>query len=266
VEAFSRYMKLWFVMAKNCFIRQSEFKINLLGRLSIEFVWIAIQFIFFKSTFRFVTKLGSWSESDIWFFVASLIFADGLFMLLIQDNLARFGQIIRLGLLDFYLLYPASSLFLSTFRFVNVISFVNMTCAIAILFWLHFKEHLAIGIMGWMIWAFYTLVGVVLIGIFAVLVSSVAFWTTQSSNLIWLFYELYRLGHRPEDLYSKWMRRLLLSVFPAAFFISIPVQLALGKLTGIAWYLAPLMVLTFLLLIVRRVWSNGVKRYEGAMG
>ena len=264
-DNFFRYLKLWLDLARNSLLRQLEFKIDFAGRLSIELVWIGTQLIFFKSTFQFLQSLAGWSVSEIWFFVGSLIFVDGLMMGFFHDNQNRFGQVIRLGLLDFYLLYPVSSRFLANLRFVNVISLINMFIACGILGWASHLPGLHLDFTAWLLWFVYMILGAVLIGSLGIIIASLAFWTTQTSNLMWLFYELYRLGHRPESLYAPWLRRLLIGVFPAAFFISIPVQIALGKVHGIAWYLAPFLWTAAALWASRWVWKLGLKRYESAM-
>lgn len=264
-RSFADYLNLWLSLARNCFLRQSEYKIDFVGRLSIECVWILTQIIFYKAALSLVPQLGNWQEGEIWFFVASLVIADALMMMFVHDNLNKFGQIIRLGMLDFYLLYPLSTRFLAMLRFVNLVSIVNIVCGGALMFFAVSKFDLHLNMFSWIVWLAYLPLGVVMIGVLASAIATVAFWTTQSTNLIWFFYELYRLGHRPESLYSTWMRRLLLTVFPAAFFISIPVQLALGKLQSFWWYLAPLAVLTILWVIAQALWDRGIRMYEGAM-
>jgi len=262
---FFRYPKIWLSLLRNCFLRQSEFKLDFVGRLLVELVWIGTQIVFYKSTFQFVSHLGSWSEADIWFFVATLILVDSLNMIFFHDNINRFGQVIKLGLLDFYLLYPLSLRFLCLLRFVNVVSIVNIFCGIGVMIYALNLLPTPLSVFQILTWFLYTGLGALMIGLLASCICAVAFWTTQSTNLVWFFYELYRLAHRPENLYAPWLRRILLSAFPAAFFISIPVQLTLKKLDTPFWFIAPFLVLGALLLISKILWTNGVKRYEGAL-
>lgn len=257
-----RYVLLWLSLCKNSVIRQTEFKANFVGRLFIEVVWIFAQILFFKSALRFVPALAGWTEGEIWFFVASLFFVDGMMMVFAHDNQSNFGQMIRLGQFDFYLLYPVSSLFLANFRFVNAISLINIAMSLSLAIW---ASRLPGMHVAWLVWALYISLGSAMVVLLGVLLCSVSFWSTQSTNIVWLFYEVYRLGHRPDALYSPWLRRLLRTVFPAAFFISVPVQLAVGHLRG-WWYVYPFAIVLVLALLCNWVWKRGVGVFEGVMG
>jgi ABC-2 type transport system permease protein len=258
-----RYIKLWLSLAKNNLIRQTEFKANLFGRLILEFVWIGSQVLFFKAALTFAPNLAGWTEPEIWFFVGSLFLVDGLLMVFFHENQSNFGQMIKLGQFDFYLLYPASSAFLANFRFVNVVSIINVIIAISIVIWASTLSGIDMNFLSWLVWAIYITLGTSLVILFGILICSTSFWTTESANLVWLFHELYRLGFRPEGIYHPWLKRLLMSVFPAAFFISIPVQLSIGKLGG-WWFVYPFVVFIILFFLVNSIWRRGVKNFEGA--
>ena len=260
----TRYIKLWLSFARNSFLRQSEFKTDFLGRLAVEAVWLSTYIVLYKSVFQLVPNLRDWSPADMWFFTGTLFIVDGFTMIFFQENQNRFGQLIRNGLLDFYMLYPASTAFLSMMRFINVIAVVNLFTGTLLILWLSATGLVVISFASFLLWFFYLICGVITVGSFGILVCSLAFWTTQTSNLMWLFYEVYRLGHRPENLYAPWLRRITLSLFPAAFFISVPVQLALGKLGGF-WHLTPPLVAALSLFVSLAVWRRGLRRYEGAM-
>src|SRR5437899_452280 len=118
---FFRDLRLWPNLAKNCMIRALEYKANLAGRFFVEIIWLFGQVVFFGTVFRHSPDLAGWKESEIWFFVGSLYVLDGLMMGLLYDNLTNFGDSLRSGIFDFYMLRPASVLFLSLFRFVNPI-------------------------------------------------------------------------------------------------------------------------------------------------
>ena len=259
---FIRYFSIWIALAKNSFVRQLEFKVNFIGRATVEIVWILTQVLFFKAVFGQTTSLAGWTQSEMALFVAVLILVDGLLMLAFHDNQIQSGAMIRDGTLDVQLLRPISSLFLVNFRLVNVTSTVNVACGLFLLVKALMGLHLGLSALVTLL--IYSLVGFVTIVSLGVFVVAIGFWTIQNANLVWLFYELYRLGFRPESLYTQWIRRLLLSVFPAAFFVSIPVQLALGKISGI-WYLWPWVIAGLSMLVAATIWNKGIKKYEGAL-
>jgi len=232
----------------------------LVGGLALEFVWMGSLYVFYKSLYTQVDKIGVWTEGEMIFFAASLFLVDAIYVILISKNSQGFSQTIRSGIFDFYLLRPVSALFITTFRFVNFQGFFNFILAIL----LAVQSGVSLGVQGYTIWAIYCFVGFLLLYSLLVIVSSMAFWVTETSNLQWLFFELYRLGHRPDDIYMSWLRRALIFVFPAAFFVSIPVKLALGKIDGM-WFVWPIVWAAAAGLIARWIWLKGLKVYEGAL-
>ncbi len=259
-----RYLKLWLQLARNNLLRQLEYRSNLAGRILIEIVWISTQVLFFKTLYAQTGSIGGWTEGEIYLFVGSLYFVDGLQMILMHDNQQKFSDSIRNGLFDFYLLRPVSTLFLSLFRYVNVACLFNLVVALGLMVWPFATGLLVFSWTTVGILAVYLPLGFLLLTCMLVFILSIGFWATQTSNLLWLFYEIYRLGWRPEGYYAPWLRRVLLSVFPAAFFISVPVQLALGKLGG-AWFLAPWAFVGLGLMGASFLWKRGLRNYEGAL-
>ncbi|MEO5668691.1 MAG: ABC-2 family transporter protein [Bdellovibrionota bacterium] len=258
------YLGLWFEFAKNSLIRQLEYKANMLGRFLTETIWLAGQLLFFKAIFLQVPQFAGWTEAEIYFFVGSLYLVDGSFMLLLSENQNRFGDLVRNGLFDFYLLRPRSAFFMACFRHLNIAGFVNLSGGILLSVWALTRGGISLTGPQIAVWLLYLAVGFGLLVCLLMGICCLAFWITQTANLNWLFFELYRLGWRPENLYPLWMRRFLWAIFPAAFLISVPVQLTLGKLSG-AWYVYPWIWLAVVAFALRIVWNKGVARYEGAL-
>lgn len=259
-----KYLRFWLSFARNSLLRQLEYKLNFIGRASVEVAWVSTQIVFFAAIFNLVPSLGHWSQPEIWFFLATLIIVDGVFMMLVYDNLTKRSSMVREGLLDFVLLRPVSSLFLTNFRYVNTISLTNISMGVGLMIWTFVHHGLVLSAGQVLLWFVYTTLGAATVIALTVLVSSLAFWTTQAANLTWFFFEIYRLGFRPETFYPSWIRRVLMTIFPAAFFISIPVQITLGKKDG-AWFVYPFLACAVMWMIAIFVWKRGLKRYEGAL-
>jgi len=252
-------------LLKNALIRQLEFRLNFLGSTLCESVWISTQVLFFHSILRLAPTLGGWTEGQVWFFVSSYIFVDALYMFFIHENMKNFSGLIKNGLMDFHLLRPASALFLAFFRIPNTNAVFNFTMSLGLLTWTltHFDLHMGPAHFG--LWLFYILLGFTSLAALCIGITSLAFWTTQASSLTWFFFELYRLGSRPQDFYVLWLKRFILVGFPAAAFISVPVQLATGRLSGPLWLLYPLIVCALAVTMAAVIWRRGVRVYEGAL-
>jgi ABC-2 type transport system permease protein len=201
---------------------------------------------------------------EIYFFVGSLYLLDGSFMFFLSENQNRFGELVRNGLFDFYLLRPVSAFFISSLRYLNLSGVVNLSAGLILCVYSLGSGELSITGSGMLLWMLYLAVGFGLLTCLLMGVCALAFWVIQTRNLHWLFFELYRLGWRPENLYPTWIKRFLLGVFPAAFLVSIPVQLGLGKLDGI-WFVYPWLWLGLTVWALKILWKRGLARYEGAL-
>jgi ABC-2 type transport system permease protein len=261
----TKYLSLWLSLAKNSLRRQVEYKVNFVGRGFVELSWIFTQILFFSSLYLWVGEIAGWSEGEMWLFVSTMVLVDGLMMCLFFENQQAFTQLMRLGLFDYYLLYPASTRFLAGLRFVNVVSIINIIAGIAMATYTFVAFDLSLPPHRFVAWIFYMLVGTFLVGTLSLSVAAIAFWTTQSANLTWFFFEVYRMGMRPETFYGQFLQRFLRYYFPAALFMSVPAQIALGKLSGPFWYAFPIVVALIASIFMKLLWRRGIARYEGAL-
>ena len=259
------YIPLWFALFKNSVQRLMEYRANFLGRSFTEICFISSQVIFSLAVSKGGLSVGGWSPMELLFFFGMLSFIDAFFMLLIHDNLHAFQDLMKNGSFDFYLLRPTSTLYLSLFRFPNAIALVNLSYAIGILIYSSMKlalfpslPHLALGMI-------YGCIGLALVFCLAASVMCLGFFLTQSSALVWMFFEIYRLSFRPDDFYFSWLRRFLLSIFPAAFFISIPTKIILGKELTPWMYIGPWILLFIAIILLKKIWAKGIAHYDGAM-
>ena len=89
----------------------------------------------------------------------------------------------------------------------------------------------------------------------------IVFHASRCVNYIW--YQVYRLGTRPDNLYPMVLRYAVLSIIPIAFLASVPAQIILGK-TGPAWLIWGAFLGALLIYLSSRVWNRGLRAYSSA--
>ncbi len=259
------YIKLWGSLFKNTVHRSLEYRINFFGRALIEVLFISSNFIFAQSIGERNPLILGWAPGELLLFFGFVFFIDALFMVMMHDNLAEFDSLIRQGTFDFHLLRPVNSLFLTAFRFPNAISVVNFflsLCVILYSFTLLTALPSALNIFLGLI---YLALGFLLVVALNVLIFCLGFYMIRSDMLVWMFFEFYRLSFRPDDFYFSWLRRILLTVFPAAFFVSIPVKILLNKPLSVWLWIAPWAYVLITFILLSFFWKRGIKHYEGAL-
>lgn len=259
-----RYSSLIYEIAKNCFQRELQYPVNFFVSMFVEVFWQFTLVIMFLSLYQFIDLLGGWTKGELWCFLGSLFICDAYYMFFLDKSKREFTQYIRHGIFDFYLLKPVSAFFLSNFRFYQFTAVYNFFIGIALIAWGVVYGNVSLGFSDILVWIVYQGLGLVLLTCLSVVTNSLAFWTINGDHLPWLFFEFYQFAWRPDNLYSLWVRRILLGIFPAAFITSIPVKLALGKVDGI-WFLWPFVMCLLFVSLTRLLWVAGLRRYEGAM-
>lgn len=259
------YLGLWLAFAKNSLIRQMEYRSSFLGKGFVEIIWMSSTVLFFKSVFNVAPTLVGWSEPEVAVFVGTFLLVDAIYMILLHDNLQGFSELVRSGMLDFYLMRPSSALFLALFRKVSPHALINLGFSLWVVYsgLTHLEEVTLFSSSG-LLWAVSVGLGFCVLAGLGTLFVTLSFWFTQTSSLLWLFHEVYRLGSRPETFYQKWIQRLVVSIFPAALFASVPVQIFLNK-KSIDWFFYLFAMVFLVWACVLFLWTRGLKRYDGAL-
>lgn len=259
------YIRLWFSLFWNSCQRSFEFRTNFFSQIFTESVWLFSQIVFVFALFNGHQLIGSWNQYELLFFFGGVTLLDAFWTLAIRDNMQEFQNLMRQGTFDFYLLRPTSVLFLTMARFQTPATLINVILSGGIL--IYAANHLPQTLVStnMLLGGFYFILGIGLALALSITVISIGFWFVNTDSLMWLFFEFYRLGFRPDDFYFVWLRRILLSIFPAAFFVSIPVKIFLGKEISTWMLIGPWALLAICIFLVSIFWKRGIKHYEGAL-
>ena len=259
------YFSLWLSLFKNTVHRSLEYRINFVGRSLVEILFISSNFLFAQSIGSKGGLILGWAPEELILFFGAVFLLDALFMLLLHDNLTEFDSLIRQGTFDFHLLRPVNSLFLTAFRFPNAISVVNFVLSLGVILYAFSQLPEAPPLLSIFLGILYLILGFLLVIALNVLIFCFGFYMIRSDMLVWMFFEFYRLSFRPDDFYFAWLRRILFTFFPAAFFVSIPVKIFLNKpLSGWLWA-APWAYILLAYFLLSFFWKRGIMRYEGAL-
>jgi ABC-2 type transport system permease protein len=90
-----------------------------------------------------------------------------------------------------------------------------------------------------------------------------ALFVTRADSLQYVWYQLYRLGTRPDSMFPLWIRYCILSFIPMAFIASVPADAVLhGPAPGLV--LGAVAVMISVLALMRWYWNFGLRRYTSA--
>ena len=162
--------------------------------------------------------------------VMGLFFAiNGLRQAIIQPNLARMAEYIRLGTLDFLLTKPISSQFMVSFRHVGIYNWLDPILGLGLVAFGLIRRGEPItwaGMAGFLVLG---LAGVAIMYALALAVQCLAIWSIGSEGLDDVIQGMVEAGRFPVDLYRGIVRGLLTFIIPVAMLTTFPAEALLGR-------------------------------------
>jgi len=258
-----KYSFLLFSFFKASLMSDLEYRMNIALKFFNDLIWYAVQLSVFEALFSYTKSVSGWSLEDTHMFMAVLFVTDSIFMILFSENLDKFSDRVRKGEIDMLLTKPANAQFLLSFQKMNTAYILNFCVTTS---WLVYSlAHLPGGINFFRVASLVVMIpaGVAIIYSTRFFFSASALIFTRADNINYLWFNLYKLGTRPVSIYPSWLRYILLSIIPVAFFASVPTQLILGT-TSLWFTLYGVAVSSALLFSTTRYWKFALKFYSSA--
>jgi ABC-2 type transport system permease protein len=228
-ERIRKYFLLLVSFFRASAIADLEYRLNITVKIITDIFWYAAQLSVFEVLFKHTNNLSGWTLDSTRVFMGLLFVVDACWMLFFSENLDRFSEKVRKGDLDLLLVKPVNSQFMMSFQRVNTPYIGNILIAAS---WLVYALHRMPGDVSW------NRLGLLVITIpcslaitysLRFLFSVQALIFTRADNINYVWYQLYRLGTRPDALYPPWLRYAILTVLPVGFLASVPARLILNK-------------------------------------
>lgn len=258
----TRYLFLLWSFLRTSFIADVEYRFNFFMRIFTDILWYASHITIFEILFRQAPNLGGWTIEQTRVFLGVLFVADGIWMVLFSENLEHFGAQMRKGDFDLLLTKPINSLFMISTRKMSTAFFANTLMGMG---WLIFSVSQIQDLETYrLLWLLLLIpASVILVYCVRMAFNIISIIFVDADNLVFIWYQLYKLGTRPDSIYPRWMRYLLLSVFPVGFVASVPARMVLGL--GSPWLaLAGVVIAGVALYLTSRFWLYGLSKYSSA--
>lgn len=249
-------------MFKASLIADLEYRANFFSRILTDIFWYIAQIVTFEVLYQHTNKIGDWDVHQMRVFLGLLFIIDAFYMIIIHENLEKLSEKVSKGELDLLLAKPVNSQFMITLQKANTALFGNLIIALS---WLIYALN---GLPDFnylrLLWLF-ILIPCSLVVIYSMrfMFSATAVIFTRSENLQFLWWQVYRLGMRPDSMYSPMIKWILLTVVPVGVVISLPARALLNppELFYLAW---PVIIVPVLLYGTHRFWNFALKFYSSA--
>lgn len=230
MKTIKKYLALFRSFFFVSLIADFEYRLNVVVRMFADIMWYAAQISVFEVLFGHTNRLGGWSIEETRVFLGILFLVDSVWMLLFSENLDRFSDKVSKGDLDLLLTKPVNSQFMISLQRSSTAYLTNMVISLSWLGWSYYKFAQLHALPIWRLGLLLLLVPCSLTIIYSVrfAFSASALYLTKAENLNYVWYQVYKLGVRPDSIYPTWLRYVILSLVPVGFIASIPSQVLLG--------------------------------------
>jgi ABC-2 type transport system permease protein len=258
-RSISKASRLYYLFQRQNVSRFLSYRISTTISSAWLFIWVFIDLFFFKSIFSVSTSIAGWNYWDcILLMLAIAIFWD-IFWRVTSGGLYKIPREIFKGNIDHILLKPYNEIFLLNYSGLSSNQSIN-TVLLAGYYILNqgitftFSQSLQALILiilavGLASWAF-------------ILISSLAFWITDTYLLEKSFWALTSISRYPKDIFQGFWHNLFTFILPIFFIANFPVEFLRGNGNSLLILLGIGLNILFGGLALT-VWRKGLKQYAG---
>lgn len=259
----ARYLSIMGAFLRVSAIADFEYRFNFLLRIVVDIFWYLVQIFTFEVLFGHTRSISGWTIQEVRVFLGILFVVDAIWMILFSENIMAFSSKVRRGELDLLLAKPINAQFMVSLQRLATPFVGNLAMSLGWLTWALMKLD---GTIHWQRVAsliFMIPSSILIFYSLRFLFSASALILVRSENISFLWYQLYKLGMRPDSIYPRWLRYLVLSLIPVGFVASVPARFILGKAS---WQLplASWVAAIGITYLTTRYWKWALKFYSSA--
>lgn len=240
-----------------------QYRMNFVLQIVQSAVRLATGIIAIQLVFGFTTRLGGWSEPELYAVLGIHVLLGGLLATFVLPNMFSFMYEVREGELDFALMRPVDSqMFIST-RQIGFWSIVDVIVGVVVLGWAFAELSGAIGAIDLALFGIGLACGALILYSVWLAFTTTAFWLIDTDDMATIITGLYDAGRWPIRIYPLWLQGALTAVVPLGVAITVPAEALTDRLTPGA--MVTLLVVTAVSVAASRAyWLYGVRNYSGA--
>lgn len=256
-----------FVLAGRFFrigaLNELQYRANFAVQLFQSAVAVGTGLAVLALVFGQTTELDGWSQPELLAVMGVHILMGGVIATVIQPNMIRLMEDIRLGTLDFVLTKPEDVQVLVSVREIRIWQAVDCLVGAIVIVVAVVQLQVSIGLGQALAFGLAFVLGALTIYCFWLILTVGAFWVVRIDQIVELFEGVYQSGRWPVTIYPGWLRISLTFLVPIAFAVTVPAQALTSRLTADTLALAAAFAIG-LMLFTRWWWRFGLRRYSGA--
>ena len=231
--------------------------------MALNLLWIGWELLGLSIIFNNTDTLGGWGPGELVALLGVWRLVNTFMMVIVWPNTEKFNASVRDGSMDYTLLQPVDSMFITSFSRITIWRLWDLLLAIIlIVVGINMAGDIATASS---IATFLLLIlsGTLVIYSLWIVLIAFTFWFTKFDNNVTIMQALMDAGRYPVTVYPVWLQIIVTYLIPIALATSIPLQALRGEL-GLQQVAIFLGVGIVSFVVATRVWKMGVRQYSSA--
>src|SRR5437764_10380892 len=244
-------------------MNEFQYRVNFAIQLVQSVLLVGTGLVVLALVFSHTSRLHGWRPEQLLAVLGIQILMGGVIQSVIQPNMTRLMEEIRLGKLDYTLTKPEDAQVLVSVREVRLWEGIDILSGAIVLGVATSRLSTGVGVLDALAFAAALALGGVMIYCFWLVLTTGAFWLVRIDQIVELFEGVYQTGRWPVTVYPGWLRYGLTFLVPIAFAVTVPAEAMTKLLTG-GTLLVELVFAAVLFAFTRWFWRMGLRHYSGA--
>jgi ABC-2 type transport system permease protein len=259
-----KHLLIYLLFVKNSMMAQMEYRFNFIGNMAMESGYLLVKLSYVVVVYRSGVKVNGLSPDEILLFIGTFVTLTGVYAGMFMINNFGLRSKIKDGDLDLLLTKPVSVQFMATLRQADVtifsVDFIAGGIMVAIA-WGRLGIPVTFFTVGGYI-AFFVISSLVAYSLF-LMPQIFSFWLMNTSAIAEITDSFWDFNNMPMDIYNRWIKAVGVFLLPIFVITNFPPMFVLNKMPPV--YVAWSVVLPIILLVlVRLLWSRGLRNYSSA--
>jgi len=258
-----QHLRLLGIFYKNALASELEYRLNFWSNMGLSLFWLVWAAFSVRVYFVHAETIAGWRYEELLIVMGLFFTMNGYRQMVLEPNLSRMSEYIRMGTLDYILTKPVDSQFLVSFRHLGVFNWGDPFLGLGLVALALWRLRHTPSVLDIVQFILLLVAGAVLLYGFNLILQTLTIWLVNLQEADTIIMGLLETGRFPVTFYRGWLRALLTFIIPVAFMTTFPAQALLGRLTP---WLAPAAVVLGLvvLLLASAFWRYALRYYSGA--
>ena len=213
--------------------------------------------------FEYTDSVVGWDRNQMLFLLATSTLISDLYQFIFINQHEELGENIVEGELDYILLRPINPMVLSSIKYFDIPSFINMILPLSMVIYIVNNEKILLSFFNIIGYIIYVILGTIQYYCINQIFVSLSFFYEKADSATGIPEYLFDFASKPRSMYPKYIQILMGYIIPFLLMSNIPVEIIFGYAEfGILFW--SLLITLILFIIAKIQWNAGIKKYQSS--